>query len=219
MDRIKIYNGAKLNLSDAVERLQDYTSDNIVKRMKQFFDTPYGVNEFTVSSHPSYTATTQILLPAGCYLFSGGEVVEIPSDLVISPFVSGLSGVTAYTVYLEYKSTGTSPIPTINGFYYTESGDDLSTRYSNFLDDYSIAWVPTVSFSASATKIPLYTFTTNFGATAFAATDYSHATDSELAALRGKMRNAPIEDRMAYRHEWQKRLSEIGPDDRMPYMR
>ena len=58
-----------------------------------------------------------------------------------------------------------------------------------------------------------------FGATAFAATDYSHATDSELAALRGKMRNAPIEDRVAYRHEWQKRLSEIGPDDRMPYMR
>lgn len=57
------------------------------------------------------------------------------------------------------------------------------------------------------------------GGTAFAATDYSHATDTELAALRGKMRNAPVEDRMAYHREWQKRLSELGPDDRMPNMR
>jgi len=58
-----------------------------------------------------------------------------------------------------------------------------------------------------------------FGGVAFAATDYSHATDTELAALRGKMKNSPVEDRMAYHHEWQKRLAELGPDDRMPYMR
>ncbi len=58
-----------------------------------------------------------------------------------------------------------------------------------------------------------------FSGVAVAATDYSHATDTELAALRGKMRNAPVEDRMAYHREWQKRLAELGPDDRMPYMR
>lgn len=58
-----------------------------------------------------------------------------------------------------------------------------------------------------------------FSGAGFAATDYSHATDTELAALRGKMRNAPVEDKMAYHREWQKRLSELGPDDRMSYMR
>jgi hypothetical protein len=57
-----------------------------------------------------------------------------------------------------------------------------------------------------------------FSGAAFAATDYSHATDAELAALRGKMRNAPMEDRTAYRNECQKRFAEPGPDARMQKM-
>ncbi|MEI6757500.1 MAG: periplasmic heavy metal sensor [Chlorobium sp.] len=55
--------------------------------------------------------------------------------------------------------------------------------------------------------------------TASAATDYSHASDEELAKLRGTMRNAPVEDRIAYHNEWQKRLAELGPDNRMQTMR
>ncbi|MEI8186219.1 MAG: periplasmic heavy metal sensor [Chlorobiaceae bacterium] len=53
-----------------------------------------------------------------------------------------------------------------------------------------------------------------FGTIASAATDYSHYSDKDLAGLRAKVCKAPIEDRMAYRHEWQKRLSELGPDPR-----
>ncbi len=58
-----------------------------------------------------------------------------------------------------------------------------------------------------------------FGGTAFAATDYSRSTDAELEALCGKMRNASMEERMAYRNECQKRFAERGPDSRMPSMR
>ncbi len=54
--------------------------------------------------------------------------------------------------------------------------------------------------------------------TAFAAADYSRYSDEELAKLRGTMRNAAPEERNAYHDEWQKRLREMGPDDRMQYM-
>ncbi|MEI8033041.1 MAG: periplasmic heavy metal sensor [Chlorobiaceae bacterium] len=54
--------------------------------------------------------------------------------------------------------------------------------------------------------------------TAFAAADYSRYSDEELAKLRGTMRNAAPEERSAYHDEWQKRVSEMGPDDRMQYM-
>ncbi len=53
-----------------------------------------------------------------------------------------------------------------------------------------------------------------FGSVASAATDYSHYSDSELAGLRGTLRNAPVEERIAYHREWEKRLAELGSDPR-----
>ena len=50
------------------------------------------------------------------------------------------------------------------------------------------------------------------GNVASAATDYSHYSDTQLGGLRAKIQKAPIEDKIAYRHEWHKRLAEIGPD-------
>ena len=48
------------------------------------------------------------------------------------------------------------------------------------------------------------------GSVASATTDYSHYSDKELGGLRAKIQKAPIEDQISYRHEWQKRLAEIG---------
>jgi hypothetical protein len=42
-------------------------------------------------------------------------------------------------------------------------------------------------------------------AAAFAA-DYSAMTTEELANLRGKMQNATVEERNAFKNEWQKRI-------------
>ena len=58
-----------------------------------------------------------------------------------------------------------------------------------------------------------------FGSIASAATDYSHYSDKELGALRGTMRKASVEDRIAYHQEWQKRLGELGPDQRQRFMK
>ena len=50
------------------------------------------------------------------------------------------------------------------------------------------------------------------GSVASASTDYSHYSDTELGGLRAKIQKAPIEDQISYRHEWHKRLADIGPD-------
>ena len=57
------------------------------------------------------------------------------------------------------------------------------------------------------------------GNVASAATDYSHYSDTQLGGLRAKIQKAPIEDKIAYRHEWHKRLAEIGPDRGEQFMR
>ena len=57
-----------------------------------------------------------------------------------------------------------------------------------------------------------------FGSAAFAATDYNRSTDAELSALCGKMSNASVEERMAYRNECQKRFGAPGPDARRSSM-
>ena len=58
-----------------------------------------------------------------------------------------------------------------------------------------------------------------FGGIASAATDYSHYSDKELGGLRANIHKASIEDRIAYRQEWHKRLAELGPDNREHFMR
>ena len=49
------------------------------------------------------------------------------------------------------------------------------------------------------------------GGVASAATDYSHYSDTQLGGLRAKIQKSPIEEQIAYRHEWHKRLAELGP--------
>ena len=58
-----------------------------------------------------------------------------------------------------------------------------------------------------------------FGSVASAATDYSHYSDAELGKLRAKIHNASIEERIAYRQGWDKRLAELGPENREHFMR
>jgi Spy/CpxP family protein refolding chaperone len=50
------------------------------------------------------------------------------------------------------------------------------------------------------------------GSVASASTDYSHYSDTELGGLRAKIQKAPLEEQISYRHEWHKRLAELGPD-------
>ncbi|MEI7708511.1 MAG: periplasmic heavy metal sensor [Chlorobium sp.] len=50
------------------------------------------------------------------------------------------------------------------------------------------------------------------GSIASAATDYSRYSDTQLGGLRAKIQKASSEEQIAYRHEWHKRLAELGPD-------
>lgn len=50
------------------------------------------------------------------------------------------------------------------------------------------------------------------------AVDYSNKTTEELNAMRGTMRNAPIEERNVFVAEWQKRLQLMTSEERQKYM-
>jgi Spy/CpxP family protein refolding chaperone len=47
-----------------------------------------------------------------------------------------------------------------------------------------------------------------------AAADYSRYSNDELLRMRGTMRNADVEERTAYRNEWQKRAASMNPEER-----
>jgi len=49
------------------------------------------------------------------------------------------------------------------------------------------------------------------------AVDYSQYSTEELYKMRGTMRNATEEEREAFRTEWQKRMREMSPEERMQY--
>lgn len=53
----------------------------------------------------------------------------------------------------------------------------------------------------------------------FAVTDYSKYSTEELAAMRGTLRNASVEERNAFRTEWQKRMQQMSSDQRQQYVR
>ena len=50
------------------------------------------------------------------------------------------------------------------------------------------------------------------------AADYSSKTTEELNAMRGTMRNAPVEERNAFVAEWQKRLQVMTQEEQEKYM-
>jgi len=54
---------------------------------------------------------------------------------------------------------------------------------------------------------------------AFAATDYSAMSNEELAAKRGAMQGAAVQERQAFQNEWQKRLQQMSPEEHQKYMR
>ena len=53
--------------------------------------------------------------------------------------------------------------------------------------------------------------------TAFAV-DYSTMSTEELARLRGTMRNATVDERNAFRQEWQKRIQNMTQEERQRYL-
>lgn len=58
-----------------------------------------------------------------------------------------------------------------------------------------------------------------FSATlAFAAPDYSGMSNEELAAQRGALHQATVEERNAFQNEWQKRLQQMSPEERQKVM-
>ncbi len=50
------------------------------------------------------------------------------------------------------------------------------------------------------------------------AVDYSQYSTEELSKMRGTLRNATEEEREAFRAEWQKRMREMSPEERMKYV-
>lgn len=53
------------------------------------------------------------------------------------------------------------------------------------------------------------------GATlAFAVTDYSAMSNDELAAKRGTMQSATVEERNVFQNEWQARVQKMSPEER-----
>ncbi len=56
-----------------------------------------------------------------------------------------------------------------------------------------------------------------FISTAFAV-DYSTMSTEELSRLRGTMQNATVEERNAFRQEWQKRMQNMTQEERQRYL-
>ncbi|MGV1100517.1 DUF1104 domain-containing protein [Thiovibrio sp. JS02] len=52
------------------------------------------------------------------------------------------------------------------------------------------------------------------GTPVLAATDYSAMTNEELAAKRGSMKEATVEERNAFQNEWQNRVQKMSPEER-----
>lgn len=48
--------------------------------------------------------------------------------------------------------------------------------------------------------------------------DYSSMSTEELAALRGKMQNATVQERSAFQNEWQKRIQTMTTEERQKYL-
>ncbi len=55
-------------------------------------------------------------------------------------------------------------------------------------------------------------------ATAWAVTDYSAMTTSQLANMRTTMQNATEQERNAFHNEWMKRMQQMSPSERQQYM-
>ncbi len=53
---------------------------------------------------------------------------------------------------------------------------------------------------------------------AWAATDYSAMTTEELAAKRGSMKQATVEERNAFQNEWQNRVQKMSPEEKQKVM-
>ncbi|MCX5876340.1 MAG: hypothetical protein NT087_08645 [Deltaproteobacteria bacterium] len=53
---------------------------------------------------------------------------------------------------------------------------------------------------------------------AWAATDYSAMTNEELAAKRGSMKQATVEERNAFQNEWQNRVQKMSPEEKQKVM-
>ncbi|MFA7384058.1 MAG: DUF1104 domain-containing protein [Desulfurivibrionaceae bacterium] len=49
---------------------------------------------------------------------------------------------------------------------------------------------------------------------AWAATDYHAMSNEELAAKRGSMKEATVEERNAFQNEWQSRVQKMSPEER-----
>lgn len=49
---------------------------------------------------------------------------------------------------------------------------------------------------------------------AWAVTDYNAMSNEELAAKRGSMKEATLEERNAFRNEWQSRVQKMSPEER-----
>ena len=50
------------------------------------------------------------------------------------------------------------------------------------------------------------------------AVDYSTMSTEELARLKGTMQNATVEERNAFRQEWQKRIQNMTQEERQKYL-
>ncbi len=50
------------------------------------------------------------------------------------------------------------------------------------------------------------------------ATDFSKYSTEELSNMRGTMQNATVEERNAFRTEWQKRIQNMSQEERQKYL-
>ncbi|MCX5863802.1 MAG: DUF1104 domain-containing protein [Deltaproteobacteria bacterium] len=53
---------------------------------------------------------------------------------------------------------------------------------------------------------------------AWAVTDYSSMTNEELAAKRGSLQQATMEERNAFQNEWQSRVQKMSPEEKQKVM-
>jgi uncharacterized protein (DUF2236 family) len=55
------------------------------------------------------------------------------------------------------------------------------------------------------------------GGVAYAVTDYSSYSTEELSRIRGTLQSASPEERDAFRKEWQSRMQQMSPEERIRY--
>lgn len=165
MDKFKVNPGTALNLSNVIDTIQNYISNNITKRFLKLFKVKGILSEQTNPTNlaPILLNPITINISAGTVILENGEVITLTNTVQVTPLsLYPTLAQTSYVLLIKYVAQGSEPVSVTNGFYYDQTGnDEYTTRYSKYLDSYSFQVIPYIDYVKNIDEFPLCKFTTN----------------------------------------------------------